>query len=273
MVARNNLSYFDYLDWKRLNKSLASLDVYTSNSYLLRTPDGVEPVNAANVSAGFFETLGVTPALGRTFRAGEGLPSAPHRAVLTYGFWQKRFGGRRDIIGKTLVLSGEQYTIVGALPADFQFAPRGDAELWTPLHPAGCEMRRGCHDLDGVGRLKRGVSVSAALAELKIIAKRLEQHYPDSNRGQGVSVESFSKIVVGPLRSVLITLMSGALLLLVIAMVNVVSLLLVRSESRRQEMAVRTSLGASRGRIVMQFLTEGIVLIAEGRHFLRAIPR
>jgi predicted permease len=263
MFPRNNLSYFDYLDWKRLNKAFASLDVYTSTGYLLKTPDGVEPVNAANVSAGFFKTLGVTPALGRTFRTGEDLPSASQTVVLTYPFWQKRFGGKHDVIGQTLMLSGEQYTIIGALPADFQFAPRGNAELWTPLHPAaGCETRRSCHNLDGIGRLKEGVSIPAALAELKIIAKRLEQQYPDSNRGQSASVEPLSNIVVGPLRSVLLALMGGALLLLAIAVVNVVSLLLVRSESRRQEMAVRTSLGASRGRIIMQFLTEGIALTA-----------
>ncbi|MBV8906286.1 MAG: ABC transporter permease, partial [Acidobacteriia bacterium] len=263
MFPRSNLSYFDYLDWKRLNKAFASLDAYTSNGYLLKTPDGVKPVNAATVSAGFFETLGVTPALGRTFRAGEDRPSSPQTVVLTDAFWQKRFGGKRDVLGRALVLSGQQYTIIGVLPAGFQFAPRGNAELWTPLHPvAGCETRRSCHNLDGTGRLQPGVSISAALAELKMIAKQLEQQYPDSNRGQGASVEPLSDIVVGPLRPVLLTLLGGALLLLAIAIVNVISLLLVRSESRRQEMAVRTSLGASRGRIVVQFLTEGIVLIA-----------
>jgi macrolide transport system ATP-binding/permease protein len=260
---RHDLSYLDYLDWKRINRAFASLDVYIGNGYLLKTPEGVEPVNAATVSAGFFETLGVTPALGRTFRTGEDLPSAPQTVILTYPFWQKRFGGKRDVIGQALVLSGEQYTIIGVLPADFQFAPRGNAELWTHLHAvAGCQTRRSCHDLDGIGRLKEGVSIPAAFAELKIIAKRLEQQYPDSNRGLSANVEPLSNIVVGPLQPVLLTLMGGVLLLLAIAIINVVSLLLVRSETRRQEMAVRTSLGASRRRIVMQFLTEGIVLVA-----------
>jgi predicted permease len=262
MFPRNNVSYFDYLDWKKLNKSFTSLDVYTGAGYLLKTADHVEPVNAARVSDGFFQTLGIVPVLGRTFRKGEDLPSAPQNVLLSYPFWQKRFGGTRNVIGQSLLMSGERFTIIGVLPADFQFAPRGEAEVWTPLHPVrGCETRRSCHNLDGIARLKPGVSVAAALAEMKLIASELERQYPDSNRGQGASVEPLADIVIGPVRSVLLTLMSGAALLFIIALVNVVSLLLVRSESRRQEIAVRRSLGASRGRIVVQFLIEGLLLI------------
>ncbi len=265
MFPRNNLSYLNYLDWKRLNRVFTSLDVYTGSGYLLKTATGIEPVNAANVSDGFFQTLGIQPFLGRTFRKGEDLPNVPQTVVLSYALWQKRFGGNRDIIGRAVVMSGEQYTIIGVLPADFQFAPHGDAELWTPLNPvSGCETRRSCHNLDGIARLKPGVSRESALAELKIIAQELERQYPDANRGSSASLDPLESVIVGPLKPVLLMLMGGALLLLVIAFVNVVSLLLVRSESRRREIAVRTSLGASRGRLVMQFLTEGIVLIAAG---------
>ncbi len=217
------------------------------------------------MSDGFFRTLGVVPALGRDFYAGEDLPGKPNTVILTYGAWQKRFGGRRDVIGQTILLSEVPNTVVGVLPRDFEFAPRGGAEIWAPLHASGsCEIRRSCHNLDGVARLKDGVSVEAALAEMKVIAHQLERQYPDSNRGEGASVDPFSEVVVGNIRSILLMLLGGAGLLLAIASVNVASLLLVRGESRRQEMAVRSALGGSRGRLFSQFATEGMVLVVAG---------
>jgi predicted permease len=265
LFSRNNLSYLDYLDWKKLNSVFGSLDVYTSSGYLLNTSSGAEPVAGARVTGGFFQTLGITPVLGRVFHASDDLPSVPQTAVLTYSSWQKRFAGQRDVIGRTIVLSGEQFIIIGVLPAEFQFAPRGNAELWTTLRPTnGCEDRRSCHNLYGIARLKEGISISTALAEMKLIAGQLEKLYPDSNRGQGASVAPLANVVVGPLRPVLFTLLGGAALLLLIAFVNVTTLLLVRSESRRREIAVRNSLGASRGRLIRQFLTEGLLLTAAG---------
>src|SRR5205085_719324 len=107
-------------------------------------------------------TLGITPLLGRDFYAGEDLPGTPNTVMLSYATWQKRFGGKTDVIGRVLKLSGVPYTVVGVLPQTFQFAPRGGAELWTTLHPSGfCESRRSCHNLEGIGRLKDGVSVQA----------------------------------------------------------------------------------------------------------------
>ncbi len=262
---RANLSYQDYLDWKRMNKVFASLDVYTGTGYLLRTPTGTEPVPATRVSDGFFRTLGVTPILGRDFYAGEDKPSAPKTVILSYSAWQRRFGGRKDVIGETVSLSGVPMTVIGVLPASFQFAPRGGAEIWAALHPDDpCDLRRSCHSLNGIARLKDGVSVNTAQADTTAIAKQLERQYPDSNRGQGASVITLSEAIVGNIRPILLALLGGAGLLLLIACVNVSSLLLVRSESRKREIAVRGALGASPARLAAQLFTEGLVLVAAG---------
>ncbi|MBV9499561.1 MAG: ABC transporter permease [Acidobacteriaceae bacterium] len=259
------LSYFDYLDWKKLNHVFSSFDVYTGTGYLLNNPAGTEPVHGARVSGGFFRTLGVVPILGRDFYSGEDQPRAPNTAIITYTSWQKWFGGRRDVIGQTVRLSGVPHTIVGVLPRDFHFAPRGDAEFWAPLHPnASCENRRGCHNLLGVARLKDGVSVQTSLAAVKLIAQQLEKQYPDSNRGQGANVLPLSEVIAGKIRPILLMLLGGAGLLLLIACVNVVSLLLVRSENRRREIAVRRALGASTARLMRQFVAESLALVAIG---------
>ena len=181
---RTNLSRDDYEDWKRLNTTLSSLDVYGGTGFLLRTGSVSEPVPAARVSDGFFRTLGVTPILGRDFRPGEDRPGGPKIAMLTYGTWMKRFGGRREVIGESVSLTGEAYTIVGVLPRSFAFAPRASAEFWVPLlDKTGCEKRRSCHNLDGVGRLRDGVTVQAALADVNAIAAHLALAVPGLEQG------------------------------------------------------------------------------------------
>ncbi|MGA8730731.1 MAG: ABC transporter permease, partial [Terracidiphilus sp.] len=185
--------------------------------------------------------------------------------MLTYGTWVKRFGSRRDVIGQAVSLNGDSYTIVGVLPREFAFGPRGNAEFWTPLlDKNGCEQRRSCHNLDGIGRLRDGVTMQAAQADLQAIATQLARQYPASNQGQGASVIPLSELIVGNVRPILLTLLSGAGLLLLIACVNVASLLLVRSEGRRREIAVRGALGATRVRLARQFVTEGLLLAAGG---------
>jgi macrolide transport system ATP-binding/permease protein len=266
LFPHGNLSRDDYEDWKRMNSSLSSLDVYGGTGFLLRTGSLSEPVPAARVSDGFFRTLGVAPILGRDFRPGEDRPGQPKIAILSYGTWTKRFGGRRDLIGESISLTGEAYTVVGVLPRNFVFAPRASAELWVPLldKRSGCEQRRSCHNLDGVGRLRNGVTVEAASADMKTIAAQLALQYPDSNKGQSASIVPLSEIVVGKLRPTLVTLLAGAGLLLLIACVNVASLVLVRAESRRRETAVRGALGATPARLVRQFVTEGLLLAGLG---------
>jgi predicted permease len=262
---RCNLSYADYLDWKKNNQVFQSLEAWTPGTFLFRAPGGTEPVPGVRVSDGFFRALGVAPIVGRDFYAGESAPNAPRTALLSYATWKTRFGGRPDVVGQTVSLSSDVYTIIGVLPQDFSFAPRGRAEMWTTLHdPNGCEQRRGCHNLYGIARLKDGISVPAAQADAASIARQLELQYPDSNRGQGANIVPLPEAIVGNFKPMLLVLLGGAGMLLFIACINVSSLLMVRSESRRREIAVRGALGASRNRLVGQFVTEAFALAFAG---------
>jgi macrolide transport system ATP-binding/permease protein len=262
----DNLSYPDYLDWKRMNRSFTSIDIFSSSGGgLLSLSTGAVPVESLRVSDGFFRTLGVGPILGRDFYAGEDLSGAGNTVILRYAAFQKWYQGRPDAIGQKIILDGTPETVIGVLPASFSFAPSGGTEFWLPFNAKGsCDLRRNCHGLQGIARLKDGVTMQAALAEMKGVAAQLERQYPDSNRGQSAALEPLSEIVVGDVRPILLTLLFGAALLLAIACVNVASLLLVRSESRRKEIAVREALGASRARLLVQFLAESMLLVAIG---------
>jgi predicted permease len=264
-IPRAALSYPDYLDWKKLNRVFDSMDVYGQRGYVLSTSAGMEMVDGARVSDGFFRTLGVGLFLGRDFYIGEDLPEAPHTLILSYASWQKRFGGKQEIIGQPITLNEMPYTIVGVLPQNFHFAPVEKAEFWTTLHPAGyCDQARNCHYLNGVARLKDGVEIDTALGDLTRIAKDLEAQFPDSNRNQGATVAPLSEVIVGDVKPILLLLLGGAGLLLLIACINVASLLLVRSETRRRELAVRRALGATGARLIRQFVIEGMVIVIVG---------
>ncbi len=258
------LSYLDFLDWQKQNGVFKSLAGYNFWNATLTTGEGAESVNGFRVSSGFFRTLGIRPVLGRDFRDGEDSPAAPHTAMLSYSAWQRRFGGRADVLGQTVTLNGDAKIVIGVLPAEFQFAS-AKADFWSPLYPGGgCNDRRNCHAVRVIGRLNDGVSIDTALANIKLIAERLEKQYPESNRGYGAKLTTLTEMMTGDIRPILLVLLSGAGLLLLIAGVNVASLLLVRSESRKKEFAVRSALGASRRRIAGQFVTEGLVLAVAG---------
>jgi predicted permease len=258
--SRFHLSFPDYYDLKKQNKVFSSFEVYDANGFMLTTSSGAQLAPGARVSAGFFRTLGVAPILGRDFSDGEDKPSAPRTVILTYAAWQKRYGGRRDVLGQTVTLDGNPNTIVGVLPRDFHFAPAEPAEFWTAEHDeSDC---RGCHWLFGLARLKDGVTFESAVADMSAIAKQLEAQYPDSNRSQGAAVVLLTDVIVGDIRPIMLAMLGGAALLLLIASVNVASLLLVRTQSRKREVAVRGALGASRRRLLRQFVTEGLVLAA-----------
>jgi macrolide transport system ATP-binding/permease protein len=257
-----HLSYLDYLDWKRLNTVFSSVDAYDNNPLAMRTTAGMEQVDGAMVSDGFFRTLGVAPALGRDFRRGEDLAGSAHLVMLSYATWQNRYGGRQDVVGQSVTLGNSSYTIIGVLPRGFHFAPLGPAEFWTTLQMSPDPNGRGEHGIAGIARLKDGVSLATGSAAMSSIAQQLARQYPDADEGRGATVLSLTEVIVGDLRSILLLLWTGSALLLLIACVNVSSLLLVRSESRRAEISLRMAVGASAGRLIRQFATEGLTLVA-----------
>ena len=260
-----HLSYPDYLDWKNLNRVFQSFDVYEADGFILSSPTGAERAEGTRVSDGFFRTLGVSPVLGRDFRPGEDLASAPDTVLLSYAAWQRRYGGRADVLGKTVTLDGVSNTIIGVLPRDFHFSPAEPADFWATLHAAGNSLScRGCHNLFGIARLRDGISVSTSVAAMKSIAAQLESKYPDSNRSRSSTVLLLTEVIVGDVRPILLVLLSGAALLLVIVCVNICSLLLVRSENRKREIAIRSALGASSARLIFQSVTEGMLLAFAG---------
>jgi macrolide transport system ATP-binding/permease protein len=259
---QNSLSYQDYLDWKARNTVFSSLETYVSNDPILTTSEGAEALRTGRVSDGFFRVLGVKPILGRDFSSGEDQPSAPRAVLLPYSTWQNRYGGRQDVLGKSVTLDGAPSVIIGVLPQEFHFTPVEPAEFWETLHlDRGCDTHRACRFMYGVARLKDGISLQTATAEVTSIAEQLEKEYPDTNRGRGATLLPLTDVILGNVRPILLVLLGGAMLLLLIAGINVASLLLVRSEARKREIAVRLALGASSSRLIRQFVAEATVIV------------
>jgi macrolide transport system ATP-binding/permease protein len=261
---RYHLSDFDYLEWKRLNRSLSSLDAYRPESFAFSSKTTLEAVSGARVSDAFFRTLGVAPFLGRDFKPGEDEKRAQPVAIRSYETWQKRFAASKSVLGQSVTLDGIPLVVVGVLPRGFHFAPVEPAEFWVTLHGFCEDMPHDCHALYGVGRLKEGVSAAAATTDLVPIAAQIAVEYPHSNRDRSAMVIPLVDAILGDVRPTLIALLAGAGLLSLIGFVNVLSLLLVRAESRRREIAVRGALGAGRARLVLQFAVEGFLLACSG---------
>ncbi|MHB8754160.1 MAG: ADOP family duplicated permease [Candidatus Acidiferrales bacterium] len=263
-------SYPDYLDLVRSNRVFASIAAYEGGGYVLSDAGGAHLVTGTGVTSDFFRILGVTPILGRDFAAHpatQDLQSVPSTVILSYAAWQKWFAGRPDVLGKavTLTTKRQSYTVIGVLPRSFQFAPAGTVDFWTTLRPfAGdpCASSRGCMAMGVIAQLKNGITIQQALADVRAIAAQEARKYPDPDGKRGGNIAPLSQWILGDIQPILLVLLGGAGLLLLIAYVNAAGLLLARSESRRREFAVRGVLGAGRGRLTQQFVTEGFVMVA-----------
>ena len=260
------VSYLNFLDWQRASQSFSSMAIYRHEDYNLTGSAHAERVNGLMVSAGFLATLGIHPALGRDLRSEDDRLGAAPVVMLSDGFWHRHFGASPDIIGKSIELNGAGYTITGVLPPNFKFYGV-DRDIFSPIgqwnDPSFLD-RRVDFSSHAFGRLKPGVTLEQAGAEMNSIAHRLALAYPEADKDVGVSVLSMKQDIVGKVQPFLIVLLAAVAFLLLIACVNVASLLLVRSMRRSGEFALRSALGAGRGRIIRQLLTESALLAGIG---------
>jgi putative ABC transport system permease protein len=260
---RNGASPSDFLDWQRQSKVFDSLTAWTGEGFTIATPDWTEQVQSSRVTPGLFDLLFGTMLLGRHFVAEDAQPGNDHVVILNNRFWRDRFGSDRSIVGRKLRMSGEVYTVLGVAapnPGD-----NGDSKMNVPLVFKPDEMKRDSHFLLVMGKLKRGVTLEAANAEMAVIAKQLAQSYPKTNQDLTVTVEPLKNDFLPKDTRLGLWLMMGAVaFVLLIACVNIANLLLAWGMARQKEIAVRASQGATRARIFRQFLIESLALATMG---------
>jgi putative ABC transport system permease protein len=255
-------SYPNYRDWRDQNSSYAHLAAYSESAFALTGAGEPERLLGATVTANFFDVMGIKPVAGRLFTQTAETEGQDGVILISYGLWQRRFGGAADAIGRTITLSTRPHEIIGIMPPELRWPER--AELWKPLAPAqGAREARGAFWLPVVGRLRPGVSVEQAQTEMSGISARMAEQFP-GNRGYGAYVVGLREQLVGSVERPLAILMASVLFVLLIACANLANLMLGRTAARRRELAVRMALGAGRARLIRQIVTEALVLAMIG---------